>query len=199
MTFSADPITAEGSTAARRALREAALARRASLPEDTRRRCDVALATHLEALLARLAPSVLGFCWPIRGEPDLRDAVGRWLARCPTRRAALPVVLEKQAPLSFRRWLPGIEMALDRHGIPYPAAGVTLQPEVMLIPLNAFDAAGYRLGYGGGYFDRTLAALPSVAVGVGYELSRVDSVLPQAHDQPMAWLVTEQGVFAGAR
>jgi len=88
-----------------------------------------------------------------------------------------------------------MELALDRYGIPFPAHGEEVAPEVALVPLNAFDARGYRLGYGGGYFDRTLAAIQMVAVGVGFELGRENDVLPQAHDRAMHWLVTEAGVF----
>jgi 5-formyltetrahydrofolate cyclo-ligase len=72
-----------------------------------------------------------------------------------------------------------------------------LRPDAILMPLNAFDAAGYRLGYGGGYFDRSLAALSPRprAVGVGFELARVDSIRPQAYDLPMDFIVTEAGAF----
>jgi 5,10-methenyltetrahydrofolate synthetase len=88
-------------------------------------------------------------------------------------------------------------MIEDRYGIHIPARGETLRPDAILMPLNAFDAAGYRLGYGGGYFDRSLAALSPRphAVGVGFELARVDSIRPQAHDLPMDAIVTEAGTF----
>ena len=95
--------------------------------------------------------------------------------------------------MHFRPWVPGAAMVLDRHGIPHPAAAAEVVPEVVLVPLNAFDAAGYRLGYGGGYFDRTLAQLDTVAIGVGFELGRVPSTWPQSHDRPMQWIVTEAG------
>jgi len=106
----------------------------------------------------------------------------------------LPVVLERHAPMVFRVWTPGVPMPLDRHGIPHPADGEAVEPEMVLIPLNAFDDRGYRLGYGGGYFDRTLAVLRTVAVGVGFEVGRVPDTLPQQFDRPMDWLVTEAGV-----
>jgi 5,10-methenyltetrahydrofolate synthetase len=72
-------------------------------------------------------------------------------------------------------------------------------PQLVLVPLNAFDAAGYRIGYGGGYFDRTLAETPMIAVGVGFEIGRVESALPQAHDKPMDWIVTEEGFCLALR
>ena len=76
-------------------------------------------------------------------------------------------------------------------------AGAWLVPDLILLPLNGFDAAGYRLGYGGGYFDRTLAALlpRPLAIGVGFEINRLDSIRPESHDQRLDWIVTEAGAF----
>lgn len=90
-------------------------------------------------------------------------------------------------------------MATDHHGIPIPAGDEVVSPALLIVPLNVFDAAGYRLGYGGGYFDRTLAALDPTptCVGVAFELARAGSTHPQPHDQPMDWIVTEAGVFVG--
>jgi 5,10-methenyltetrahydrofolate synthetase len=195
MSEAARVVTNPDPAAVRQALRSNAVARREALPADERERLECAIEVHLDALCADLAPRVLAFCWPWRGEPDLRPWVARWLAQDGGRQAALPAVVDRDRPLVFRRWEPGMAMALDRHGIPHPAAGEALQPDMVLVPLNAFDAQGYRLGYGGGYFDRTLAALDTVAVGVGFELGRAPSVLPQAHDLPMNWLVTEAGAF----
>lgn len=184
--------------ALRRAAREGAIAAREALPPARRAALTLHIERHLDALLAQLAPRVLAFCWPYRAEPDLRAWVGRWLAADPRRVAALPVVLDKGAPLAFRRWTADVAMALDRHGIPYPAVDDPVRPELALVPLNAFDAAGFRLGYGGGYFDRTLAQLDLVAVGVGFECGRVATVHPQPHDLPMRWVVTEGGIHAPA-
>jgi 5,10-methenyltetrahydrofolate synthetase len=186
--------------AQRRTLRSQALAAREALAPATRALLTRALVDHLAALLQRLSPSTLAFCWPYRAEPDLRAWVGNWLAAAPQRRAALPVVIDKDWPLVFRRWTPDTVLLPDRHGIPYPAAGEILVPDVVLVPLNAFDAAGFRLGYGGGYFDRTLASLHTLAIGVGFELGRVPTVLPQPHDIPVSWIVTEAGAQpAGTR
>ena len=174
-------------------MRHQAIARREALRQEERARRVAAIEAHLETLLELLSPRILGFCWPYRGEPDLRDLVGRWLDGDDRRLAALPVVLGKGQPLVFRRWAPGTPMELDPHGIAQPRNSAPVLPDVVLVPLNAFDAAGYRIGYGGGYFDRTLAVLDTVAVGVGFELGRADSVFPQTHDRPMHWLVTEAG------
>jgi 5,10-methenyltetrahydrofolate synthetase len=110
------------------------------------------------------------------------------------------VVVEANAALFFREWTPQTTLIADRYGIPTPVDGDFVQPEALLLPLNAFDAAGYRIGYGGGYFDRTLAALRQqakapLAIGVGFELARVDSIHPEAHDQALDAVVTEAGVF----
>jgi 5,10-methenyltetrahydrofolate synthetase len=176
-------------------MRARALAAREAVPASVRAVWEAAIAGHLDELFEQLAPEskVLGFCWPFRAEADLRAWVERWLAADAARVAVLPVVVAKDAPLVFRRWLPGMQLARDRYGIPYPAAGATLEPGLVLVPLNAFDARGYRLGYGGGYFDRTLATLGALTVGVGFELGREADVLPQAHDCALDWLVTEAG------
>jgi 5,10-methenyltetrahydrofolate synthetase len=182
----------------RAAMRKSALAAREATPIEQRAVWEADIMGHLDTLIAQLAPRVLAFYWPYYAEADCREWVERWLGRDANRVAALPVAHEKDASLVFLRWQPGAEMTLDRHGIPCPASGGEITPDVALIPLNAFDARGYRLGYGGGYFDRTLDAMQIIAVGVGFELSREDDVLPQAHDRPMHWLVTEAGVFRAA-
>ena len=180
--------------ARRKRMREHALELRERLPAERRERLSAAIGGHLDTLVGRLRPSRLAFCWPYRAEPDLRPWVQAWLAAAPGRVAALPVVLERHAPMVFRAWTPGVPTPLDRHGIPHPADGEAVEPELVLIPLNAFDDRGYRLGYGGGYFDRTLAVMRTVAVGVGFEIGRVPDTLPQQFDRPMDWLVTEAGV-----
>jgi 5-formyltetrahydrofolate cyclo-ligase len=181
--------------ARRRTLRNAALSAREALTVTARAALERRLEAHLLEQLERLAPRCLSFCWPFRAEPDLRHFMARWLAANPARVAALPVVTDREAPMTFRRWEPGMHLVPDRHGIPHPPAGEEVAPDVVLVPLNAFDAQGFRLGYGGGYFDRTLVGLDAVAIGVGFEVGRVESVLPQPHDLPMQWLVTDAGVF----
>lgn len=202
--------------ALRRDVRERAIAAREALPLSQREALTARIENHLDALVAQLAPRALGFCWPYRGEPDLRAWTARWLAAGSGRQAALPVVLERATPLVFRRWTADAAMALDRHGIPYPAAGEMVVPDLVLIPLNAFDNAGFRLGYGGGYFDRTLAELRATSaaapvaatlgaaaggavgplvIGVGHELALLETIYPQPHDMPLDYVVTERGVY----
>jgi 5-formyltetrahydrofolate cyclo-ligase len=158
-----------------------------------------ALDTHLERAFPGLAGGVVAFCWPFRNEYD-----ARFLARGLRERGAqtaLPVVVKYGQPLIFRLWKPGDVLAKGVYDIPYPASGEAVVPDVALVPMNGFDAGGYRLGYGGGFFDRTLAALRAggasrpVAIGVTYELARMATIHPQSYDIPMDYVVTERGVY----
>jgi len=186
--------SSEDNTARRRALRREMPARRALLDDAAHADLSARIVAHLQNFLP--APQVVAFCWPIKHEPDVRAIVGHW--RQSGTRAALPVVVAENSPLAFREWCAETPLEPDRYGIPTPMAGDWLVPDLILLPLNGFDAAGYRLGYGGGYFDRTLAALSPrpLAVGVGFEINRVDSIRPEAHDQRLDWIVTEAGAFS---
>ena len=183
----------EDNTAWRRTTRREMVARRAALDMATHAALSARIVGHLQAALP--VPKVVAFCWPIKHEPDVRAIVALWAAT--GGQAALPVVVAEDAPLAFRAWTAETPLAPDRYGIPTPQAGEFLQPDLILLPLNGFDAAGYRLGYGGGYFDRTLAALSPrpLAVGVGFEVNRLASIRPESHDQRLDWIVTEHGAF----
>jgi 5,10-methenyltetrahydrofolate synthetase len=151
--------------------------------------------SHLERAFPGLARAVLAFCWPIRGEYDARHLVRR--LRESGAVTALPVVVAPKAPLTFREWHPGVELAQGPLGIPYPAASRELAPQAVLLPMNGWDAQGYRLGYGGGFFDRTLAALQKkpLVIGVAYEQARLETIHPQPWDIPVDYVVTERGVY----
>jgi 5-formyltetrahydrofolate cyclo-ligase len=112
-------------------------------------------------------------------------------------RCALPVVVEKKAPLVFRLWKPGERLAAGIWNIPIPADGADVLPDVVVAPVVGFDSAGYRLGYGGGYFDRTLASLPHhpLAIGVGYNAAAVSTIYPLPHDVPMGAIITEREIL----
>ena len=183
----------EDNTAWRRTLRREMVAKRAALGDEAHAGLSAGIVGHL--LTALPAPQVVAFCWPIKHEPDVRAVVAHWEAL--GARAALPAVVAEAAPLAFRLWTPDTKLAPDRYGIPTPISGDFIQPDLILLPLNGFDAAGYRLGYGGGYFDRTLAALSPrpLAVGVGFEVNRLPSIRPESHDQRLDWIVTEAGAF----
>lgn len=183
----------EDNTAWRQALRRELLTRRMALDEAQHQELSAHIVAHLAAHFP--PPQTLAFCWPIKHEPDVRAIVAAW--RQAGSRATLPVVISEHAPLAFREWLADAALESDRYGIPTPTQGDWLIPDLILLPLNGFDPAGYRLGYGGGYFDRTLAALSPrpLAVGVGFELNRVATIRPEKHDQRLDWIVTENGVF----
>ena len=183
----------EDITGWRRAKRRDMVARRAALSAGEHDGLSARIVEHVLAALP--VPRIVAFCWPIKHEPDVRAVVERWTASGAM--AALPVVVAEDAPLAFRVWTKETRLEPDRYGIPTPMAGDFVLPDLILLPLNGFDAAGYRLGYGGGYFDRTLAALSPrpLAVGVGFEINRLDSIRPESHDQRLDWIVTEAGSF----
>ena len=197
VNMSHHPTPDETSDAAfRTQLRKTALAQRRLQKKNRIATWSAALHAHLLAQWPQAPGRVIGFCWPIDNEPDLRPLLEHWaLTQLVT--AALPVVVDPRQPLAFRPWHTGAAMVTDRYGIPTPADGDFVQPDVLLIPLNAFDAQGFRIGYGGGFFDRTLSSLQPrpLAIGVGFEISRVDSTRPQPHDQRMDWIVTEAACF----
>lgn len=186
---------ANGDVPHRTALRREKIAAREALSSAEHARLSALIERHLESHLARLAPCTLAFCWPIRNEFDARALVCRLLRR--GWRACIPVVVAPAAPMRFRPWTPETAMGADPYGIPVPLGDAeSPSPDIILVPLIAFDAAGYRIGYGGGYFDRTLAALvPRPATyGVGFELARTAGLSPLSHDVPMDMLVTEAGL-----
>lgn len=171
---------------------------RQALDEENRRTRNKAIDELLAEGFGALAGMVIGFCWPISAEPDARFAVRRW--REQGSRAALPVVMAPRCPLEFREWWPGAPTETGVYDIPYPVGTEVLTPEAGLVPVNGFDAEGYRLGYGGGFFDRTLAALERkpVCIGLGYEIARMETIHPQPHDIPFDFIVTEAGIHVRA-
>ena len=182
----------------RRELRRQAIARRMALSGEECAQRSQTICHHLQEHFPQLATMRVGFCWPMRNEPDLRPLLATWQAAGSTSfTALLPVVVEADAALAFRAWTPDIAMVEDRYGIPTPATGDFLLPQALLIPLVAFDAAGFRLGYGGGFFDRTLTRLQPrpLAIGVGFELNRVETIHPEAHDARLDAIVTETGAM----
>jgi 5-formyltetrahydrofolate cyclo-ligase len=112
---------------------------------------------------------------------------------------AMPVVVRKSAPLEFWRWEPGMAMQPGFWNIPIPATQRVVIPDAVLAPLVGFDAALFRLGYGGGYFDRTLAAARPrpLAIGLGYSATQLPTIYPQPYDIGMNLIVTDAGVLRG--
>ncbi len=156
--------------------------------------CD-ALAKFLRERFGDLGGRVISGYWPIKGEPDLRpvlEALHRQGVR-----AALPLVEVKQAPLVFRRWTPETKMVRGDWNIPVPPPEAEVMvPEIALAPVMGWTRDAYRLGYGGGYFDRTLAALDPrpFTIGIGFQSARLETIFPQPHDIPLDVILTEAGV-----
>ena len=173
--------------------RELIAGRRALAPSDRAAR-NTAIDSLLEAGFAAVGGHTVAFCWPFAAEPEPRFAVRRWRAAGSV--AALPEVVGRRQPLAFRAWWPGAPMTAGVYDIPVPHGTELVTPAVAVVPVNGFDAAGYRLGYGGGYFDRTLAALPvrPLCIGLGYEIARLATIHPQPHDVPFDFMVTEAGI-----
>jgi len=188
-------MTSDELTTWRKAERERLIAERERLDPATLERVRQRIDTHLERSFPGLATAKVAFCWPVRGEYDARPLTRTLRERGAV--TALPVVVGPGQPLAFREWHPGVMLASGPLGIPYPASSDPVVPTVVLVPLSGWDQAGHRLGYGGGFFDRTLAGLPKrpIAIGVGYELGRIPTIRPQAWDVPMDWIVTERGVY----
>ena len=188
-------VTPEEVKAWRKALRARLVDARSALDTETLTRYRESIDLHLSRGFPGLAHGVLALCWPHKGEYD-----ARFLAHALRERGvvtALPVVVAPRTPLVFREWHPGVPLETGVLGIPFPAASREVTPDSVLVPLVGFDDAGYRLGYGGGFFDRTLATLPRrpIVIGVGYETAHLDTIHPQAHDVPMDWIVTERGIY----
>jgi 5,10-methenyltetrahydrofolate synthetase len=179
----------------RKAERARLIAERERLAPATLERLRQRIDAHLERSFPGLATATIAFCWPTRGEYDARGLAQGLRERGAV--TALPVVVAPGQPLAFREWHPGVALAAGPFGIPYPASSAPVVPTVALIPVVGWDEGGYRIGYGGGFFDRTLASLPKapVAIGVGYETGRIETIRPQPWDIPMDWVVTERGVY----
>ncbi|MCE4061056.1 5-formyltetrahydrofolate cyclo-ligase [Pandoraea sputorum] len=180
-------------------LRRALLDARSTL--DARAERDAALATRLADELSRRAPRCIGFYWPIQDEFDARDVVATWLAAASPdapRFAALPVVTAPATPLVFHRWTPDTPMMEGRYRIPIPRDTEMLVPDLLLVPCVGFTRDGLRLGYGGGFYDRTLHAMKPApqTLGIAYDLLEVHDLSAEAHDLALDAIVTESATYA---
>ena len=189
-----DLVTPEGVARWRKAQRERLLESRMGIPGRERREADRKIISRLEGEVGTIRGAVVSVYWPFRGEPDLRPFMDHVVAQ--GGRLALPVVVERERPMVFRAWTPGKPLEDGVWGIPIPPEGAeVLAPDVVITPVVGFDRACYRLGYGGGYYDRTLASLPErpLFVGVGYAQAALESIYPQPHDIPLDLVLTEGG------
>ena len=151
----------------------------------------------LEAIGAMRGVDVVAAYLPIRDEidplPSMLALVGLGF------RVAVPVIGDRATPLSFRAWRPGVATVRGSYGVPVPSAGETLTPDVLLVPMLAFDRRGHRLGYGGGFYDRTIAGLRAAravtALGLAYAAQEVPEVPDSTHDMQLDAIVTERGTL----
>lgn len=173
-------------------LRKALASVRAALDNQHRSDWDRALCAHLLAWCERHAWPALGVYWPIKGEPDLRPAYAALAARGV--RLCLPVVLQADAPLAYAEWQPGEALRKDDMGVGVPAAlRLQTMPPALLVPCLGYNRQRLRLGYGGGYYDRTLATPPRPATaGVAYACLAAEFD-GDAHDIALDTILTEDG------
>jgi 5-formyltetrahydrofolate cyclo-ligase len=175
----------------RKQKRSELLAWRTSFKGEDRLRAGEMVLDRVYSLLRSNQTRVAGFYWPFRGEIDVLPLMHRFAAEEGT--VALPVVVGRAQPLSFRLWEPGFRMTTGVFGIPYPAESRTVLPDTLVVPVVGYDHRCYRLGYGGGYYDRTLAVAEPrpLSIGIGFRSLRLETIMPQQYDLPMDYIVTE--------
>ena len=174
---------------AKRAVRQRMLAAREAWDPA----CGTALAEHVLREVPLPAAAVVSGFWPIGQEIDIRPLLRALYGRGHT--IVLPETPKRGNPLIFRIWHPGVTMIAERFGTLRPD-GEILLPDFLLVPLLAFDRRGYRVGYGAGYYDRTLAGLPGrLRLGVAYAAQELDEVPAGPYDERLDAVATERGVI----
>jgi 5-formyltetrahydrofolate cyclo-ligase len=178
----------------RKSTRTRLIEERGRLSAAEHQRVSLAVETSLNQILDPLRPQILSAYWPYKGEIDLRPTMERLQARGWT--TALPHVVGPRKPLEFHRWIVGAEMDSGVYGIPVPRTREIVRPDIIVMPLVAFDSENYRLGYGAGYFDITLVRLDPRprSIGVGFELTRLDTIHPLPTDIALDLVITEAGI-----
>ena len=219
-SISRDPAISTSGAALKTALRQTLMAARHNAIQSHPAIVSV-LSARLKECLERLAPTCVAFYWPINNEVDLREIIQQWLAEnvaqsisqsiSPSprderlthalpfalphapRTAALPVVSTRHAPMAFHRWHADMPMQEGEFRIPVPAEIEIVIPDLLLVPCVGFDHAGYRLGYGGGFYDRTLAAMSPrpATLGIALSCTGVPTLPIEPHDIPLDGILTE--------
>jgi 5-formyltetrahydrofolate cyclo-ligase len=176
----------------RKAERARLIAQRVAVPDQQREAWTQRIIASLEPVVMA-ADGPVSVYWPFRGEPNLRPLMRRMVAAGKV--VALPAVVRPRQPLEFRPWTPGCTMELGVWNIPIPDTRERVTPRLLLAPLVGFDPQRYRLGYGGAFYDRTLAALqgPRTVIGIGFDGQALETIHPLPHDIPMDRIVTESG------
>ncbi|CAN7166527.1 5-formyltetrahydrofolate cyclo-ligase [Pseudorhodoferax sp. LjRoot39] len=192
--------SAEDKARERKALRTALLEARLALPDRMERAR--ALQQVMRIWLVGRADTVIGAYWPIKGEFDPLPALHRWKedgelqGEATRKRIGLPVVDKVHKTLTFHAWYPGCPMEEDAYGIPKPKGTEVVVPTLLFVPCVGYAAGGYRLGYGGGFYDRTLATLQPkpLTVGLGFGTGFLDDFEPEPHDVPLDAILNDHGV-----
>ena len=184
----------------KKSLRQTLLEQRLNLP-DRQLRCDL-LQQVMRIWLVGRPDVVIGAYWPIKGEFDPLPALHRWkedgelLDQPQPRRIGLPVIDKQTKTLTFHAWYPGCPMEKDAYNIPKPKDTEVVVPTLLFVPCVGYGPGGYRLGYGGGFYDRTLAQLTPKphTVGLGFTQGFVADLEPEAHDVPLDAILNDNGV-----
>lgn len=191
-----DPQTWKDVSTFRKSERKRLYAARQARSTDERKSASAVISARLDEMLGDVAGRTIAAYWPIRGEVNLHP----WMAAVSDRggKVCLPVVVEKNHPVEFHRWTPGSAMAKGFWNIPVPAGPDPVVPDVVIVPLLGVDGSGYRLGNGGGYYDRTLARLGNdvLIIGVGQAFARMKTIFPMPWDVPMHKVVLGDGTVS---
>ncbi|MDX0453273.1 5-formyltetrahydrofolate cyclo-ligase [Sinorhizobium medicae] len=175
----------------RKSERARLIAERLAMAPDHRAMCEAQIVNRMLAEIGDMRGLVVSLYWPFRGEPDLRPLMRQISDQ--GGECALPVVVQKEQPLEFHLWRPGDKLTRGIWNIPVPATPHSCTPDIVIAPVVGFDASCYRLGYGGGYYDRTLAGMTAKrrVMGVGFAQARIRTIYPQNHDVRMDVVVTD--------
>ncbi|MDR7308164.1 5-formyltetrahydrofolate cyclo-ligase [Rhodoferax saidenbachensis] len=190
----------DSKAAQKKALRKALLEQRLNLP-DRLQRADL-LQRVMRIWLVGRPDAVIGAYWPIKGEFDPLPALHRWkedgelIDQPQPRRIGLPVVNREHKTMTFHAWYPGCPMEEDAYGIPKPKDTELIVPTLLFVPCVGYSAGGYRLGYGGGFYDRMLGSLSPkpFTVGLGFGTDFVDDFEPEPHDMPLDTILNDHGI-----
>ncbi|PQA77628.1 5-formyltetrahydrofolate cyclo-ligase [Rhodoferax sp. TS-BS-61-7] len=190
----------ESKAAQKKALRKALLEQRLNLP-DRLQRAEL-LQRVMRIWLVGRPDAVIGAYWPIKGEFDPLPALHRWkedgelIDQPQPRRIGLPVVNREHKTMTFHAWYPGCPMEEDAYGIPKPKDTELIMPTLLFVPCVGYSAGGYRLGYGGGFYDRMLGSLnpKPFTVGLGFGTDFVDDFEPEPHDMPLDAILNDHGI-----
>ncbi|CAK7054093.1 5-formyltetrahydrofolate cyclo-ligase [Saezia sanguinis] len=190
-------MNANHTTSERKELRQLLRAQRLAMPDRLEKAA--MLQSVLRIWLIHRTDHIIGAYWPIHGEFDPLPSLYRWQEAAPEnqqRRIGLPVVDKLTKQLTFHAWYPGCPMEEDAYGIPKPKDTEQIFPTLLLIPCVGYGPGGVRLGYGGGFYDRTLATLKPQpdTVGLAYSMSYLPDLVPQEYDIPLSTILTENGV-----